>query len=146
MNFTIEKLKYNDLSKYKDLIDSCFDKSNDIELYKQNYKEDANYIIIVAKDEDKIIGSITFYKIDLFTFTFQPALEIFNVSVLQEYRGKKVAKQIFNYIIEYAKNNNYNSIFLTCLDTATDAHRLYESIGFKRTSSVKYLLNIKDIL
>ena len=80
------------------------------------------------------------YKLELFTFDFQPALEIFNVAVLKEYRGKKVAKSIFDYIINYAKNNGYKSIHLTCLDTAYNAHKLYESVGMKRASSVKYAM------
>ena len=138
----IEKLKYEDLSSYKNLIDECFNGSNDLIEYQQNYSNNTSYEIIVAKVDDTIVGSITFIKLDLFTFSFQPMLEIFNVSVLEEYRGKKIAKQIFEYIIGYAKENNYKSIVLTCLDTAHDAHRLYESVGFTRTSSIKYKLDI----
>ena len=101
------------------------------------------YKIIVAKDADKIVGSITFYKLDLFTFSFQPTLEIFNVAVLKEYRGQKIAKKLFEYVINFAKKNGYKSINLTCLDTAIPAHKLYESIGFTKASSVKYNLYFK---
>lgn len=80
------------------------------------------------------------YKLDLFTFSFQPMIELFNVAVLKEYRGKKIAKSLLEYVKEYAKNNKYKTICLTCLDTAIDAHRLYESIGMKKTSSIKYNL------
>ena len=41
---------------------------------------------------------------------------------------------------EYAKKNNFKSIYLTCLDTEYNAHKLYESIGFKKASSIKYNL------
>lgn len=133
----IEKLKYEDLDSYKNLIDECFDGSNNISEYKK-YNENSIYEIIVAKENNKIIGSITFYKINLFTFSFQPALEIFNVCVLKEYRGKNIAKDIFKYILVYAKENGYKSIYLTCLNTAYAAHKLYESIGFKKTDSLKY--------
>ncbi len=137
----IEKLNKEDLEQYKHLMDECFDESNDIEQYISNYNENSEaYEVIVAKDNDKIVGSITFYKMNLFTFSFQPALEIFNVAVLKEYRGQKIAKNIFNYVINYAKENGYESIYLTCLDTAYDAHHLYESLGFERASSVKYNL------
>lgn len=142
---TIEYLKNSDIEQYKHLIDECFGESNDIEIYKNQYKENDNYHILVAKDNEKVVGSITFYKIDLFTFSFQPALEIFNVAVLEEYRGKKTAKQLLNFVIKYAKDNGYRSIFLTCLDTAYPAHRLYESMGFKKMSSLKYSLNILEI-
>lgn len=139
----IEKLKYEDLSLYKNMIDECFGGSNSLEYYRENYRENANYDILVAKKDDIIVGSITFYRIDLFTYSFQPAIEIFNVAVLNEYRGQKIAQELFNNIIKYAKDNSYNSIFLTCLDTAIPAHKLYESLGFKKMNSVKYSLNLK---
>jgi len=136
----IERLKKEDLELYKNLIDEVFDGSSNIDIYNKYDENNNNYEIIVAKKDNKIIGSITMYKLELFTFDFQPALEIFNVAVLREYRGKKVAKTIFEYIINYAKNNGYNSIHLTCLDNAYNAHKLYESVGMKRTSSVKYAM------
>lgn len=136
----IEKLKKEDINLYKNLIDNAFDESNSLDFYNKYDENNSNYQIIVAKEDDKIIGSVTMYKLDLFTFDFQPAIEIFNVAVLKEYRGKKVAKSIFEYIINYAKENGYNSIHLTCLDTAYNAHKLYESVGMKRASSVKYAM------
>lgn len=138
----IEILKKSNLDSYKALIDECFEVSNDISEYEK-YNPEANYKIVVAKEGDKIVGSITFYKLDLFTFSFQPVLEIFNVAVLKDYRRQNIAKQLFNYVINYAKENGYKSINLTCLDTAISAHKLYESVGFKKASSVKYNLFLK---
>lgn len=138
----IEILKKSDLKSYKKLIDECFDGSNNISEYEK-YNPDANYRIVVARDGDKVVGSITFYKLDLFTFSFQPVLEVFNVAVLKDYRGQKIAKKLFEFIFDYAKKNGYKSINLTCLDTAITAHKLYESVGFTRTSSVKYNLYLK---
>ncbi len=142
MNICIETLKKEELEQYKFLIDSCFDNSNSLETYKQSYSEGGQYVILVAKDNGKMVGSITLYQIDLFTFSFQPALEIFNVAVLKEYRRQNIAKTLFNYVIEYATKNSFKSIFLTCLDTAYSAHKLYESVGFKKMSSVKYSLDL----
>lgn len=136
----IEKLRKEDIKLYKELIDEAFDSSNDIESYEKYDENNTNYEIIVAKLDNKIVGSITMYKLDLFTFSFQPAIEIFNVAVLKSYRGKHVAKSIFEYIIDYAKNNGYKSIHLTCLDTAFGAHKLYESVGMKKASSIKYAM------
>lgn len=138
----IEILKKSDIESYKALIDECFDGSNSISEYEK-YDTEANYKIIVAKNGNKVVGSVTFYKLDLFTFSFQPALEVFNVAVLKEYRGQKIAKKLFEYVIDYAKKNGYKSINLTCLDTAIPAHKLYESIGFVKASSIKYNFYLK---
>jgi len=142
MGFKIEKLRKEDIGKYKELIDSCFGGSNSLEEYERKYREDAEYTIIVAKDEEKVIGSITMYSIDLFTYSFQPALELFNVAVLKEYRRNNVAKEILEYILKYAKENGYKSVYLTCLADAYGAHKLYESVGFNKLDSVKYGIDI----
>ena len=141
MNETIEILKKEDIKLYKTLIDECFGGSNDISFY-ENYEKNNNYKIFVFKKDNKIIGSITAYKIDLFTYSFQPAIEIFNVCVLKEYRKNNIAKALFDKVIDYAKQENCKSMFLTCLDTAIAAHKLYESVGFKRMTSIKYSMNI----
>lgn len=137
----IEKLQVKDMNDYKELIDECFESSNNIEQYINGYDYNSeDYTVLVSKIDNKIVGSITFYKINLFTYSFQPVIEIFNVAVLKEYRGQSIAKTIFENIINYAKENNYKSINLTCLDTAYSAHKLYESVGFKKASSVKFNL------
>ena len=139
----IEKLNKRDMEQYKFLIDECFGESNELRHYERKYYDESlSYEIIVAKDNDKIIGSISFVKINLFTFSFHPSIEVFNVAVLPDYRGQKVAKSMFNYIIEYARNNGFKSISLTCYEEAYDAIKLYESVGFNKVQSVKYNLDL----
>ena len=139
--YKITQLGEDSLASYKELIDECFGGSNSLEEYYKYQKND-KYMILVSKKGDEIIGSITLYKIDLFTFNFQPCLMLFNVAVKEKYRGKKIAKSLMDYVVKYAKENGYKSISLTCLDSAFDAHRFYESMGFKRTSSLKYNINL----
>lgn len=136
----VEVLKKEDLLLYKNLIDKCFGKSNDLSFYKR-YSENENYIIFVIKKHNLIIGSVTIYKLELFTFSFQPVLELFNICVLEEYQNQKIGKKLVEEVIKYAKENGYKSMNLTCLETATMAHKLYESVGMKKMSSIKYSMN-----
>lgn len=138
----VERLKNKDICLYKTLIDEVFNGSNDVSSYEKYCETNDNYEIIVIKDNDLIIASLTYYKMDLFTFSFQPCLEIFNVAVLKDYRKKGLAKKLFDYVFEYAKNNGYKQVYLTCLSSALPAHRLYESVGFVKNDSFKYSKNI----
>ncbi len=138
----IEVLKKQDIKKYKELIDNCFENSNSLEKYEK-YEQNSNYTIFVKKMDNKIVGSITVYRLELFTYSFQPSLELFNVCVLKEYRKQNIAKEILEHIKQFAKDNNYNSIHLNCLETAHAAHKLYESVGMKRLSSIKFGMDIK---
>lgn len=134
----IEKLKREDLPKYKELIDEAFDGSQDIESYLK-YDENSNaYEIVVLKEKDEIVGSVTMYKLDLFTFSFQPTIELFNVAIKKAYRRQNLGKILMNYVIDYAKENGYKTIHFTCLEEEKGVHDFYESCGFEKANSRKY--------
>ncbi|WP_321384315.1 GNAT family N-acetyltransferase [uncultured Enterococcus sp.] len=137
----IEVLKKSDIIQYKALIDNCFGHSNNIDLYNK-YEQNTAYTIFVAKDHGEIIGSVTQYAIDLFTFSFQPCLMLFNVAVKQEFRRQNVAQMLLREVISKARKQGYQSISLTCLDNAHAAHHLYESLGFEKNNSVKYSMDL----
>ncbi len=54
--------------------------------------------------------------------------------VLSKYRGKEfgVGQQLLNAFFEWAKNNNYEEIFLGTTEKFTAAQRFYEKNGFKQ--------------
>lgn len=141
MTGTIEVLNKSDIASYKALIDNCFGGSNPLEQY-QKYQQREEYTIWVVKEKDTIIASVTQYAIDLFTFNFQPCLMLFNVAVLEQYRKKGIGKQMLSFVIQKAKEDGYRQISLTCLDSAAPAHGLYESVGFRKADSRKYVLDL----
>lgn len=132
----ITYLEKADIASYKALIDKVFGTSNDIAEY-ENY-ERGNYEILVAKDGDRIAGSLGFYKMKLFTYDHQPSLELFNLAVDPDYRGRGIAGALFKYMFNYAKENSYKSISVNCAKTAYAAHKLYEKQGFSENTSIRY--------
>ena len=134
----IEKLKREDLPKYKALIDDALDGSQDMSSYLEYDENNDAYEIIVLKEKEEIVGSITMYKLKLFTFSFQPAIELFNVAVKSEYRRHNLGKILIEYVVDYAKENGYTSIHLTCLENEKPVHEFYENCGFKKAESRKY--------
>ncbi len=136
----VEKLKKKDIEKYKELIDEAFDGSQDISYYEKYDEENPSYNIIVLKEKEEIVATVTMYKIDLFTFSFQPVIELFNVAVKKSYRRQKLGKILMDYVVDYAKKNGYNTINLTCLESEKGVHDFYENSGFKKADSRKYTL------
>ncbi|MBQ3391124.1 MAG: GNAT family N-acetyltransferase [Clostridia bacterium] len=137
--YQLERLKKEDLPSYKALIDEAFDSSNPIEFYER-YRENAAYRIYVVKEAGEIIGSVTQVEIPLFTFSFQPCLELFNVAVRRSHQKKGVGSFLLRETIARAKEEGYRSISLTCLESALPAHKLYESAGFHKAASRKYAI------
>jgi len=138
----IGKLKKEDLLLYKELIDDCFGSSNDISVYEKEYKENSNVNIIVLKADGKIVASITYIEINLFTYSNQPCVELFNVATLTSYRRKGFNEKIMDYILKEIKEKGYNSVYMTCLESAKTAHEFYEKMGFEKMDSRKYYKKI----
>lgn len=140
----VEKLKRKDLPKYKELIDEAFDGSQPIENYLSYDEENDSYEIVVLKENEDIVATVTMYKLDLFTFSFQPTIELFNVAVKQDYRRKNLGKILINYVVDYAKEHGYKTIHLTCLESEENVHSFYENVGFKKAESRKYSMYLGE--
>jgi GNAT superfamily N-acetyltransferase len=134
----VEKLKREDLPKYKSLIDEAFDGSQEMDKYLKYDENNSSYEIIVLKEKEDIVATVTMYKLELFTFSFQPTIELFNVAVRKEYRRKNLGKILMEYVIDYAKTNGYKTIHLTCLESEKSVHEFYENVGFSKSESRKY--------
>lgn len=134
----IEVLRKEDINKYKELIDTCFGSSNDLAKY-ENYEINNQYTILVYKEDDKLIGTLTYYRLELFNFGYYPAVQLFNVCVLPEYRKNNIAAKLINEVELFCKNNGYKHIFINCVEQLGP---FYEKIGFQKDDSVKYIRNI----
>ena len=136
----VERLKREDLPKYKALIDEAFDGSQELDKYLSYDENSSAYQVIVLKEKEDIVATVTMYKLNLFTFSFQPTIELFNLAVKKEYRRHNLGKILIEYVIDYAKDNGYKTIHLTCLESEKEVHVFYENVGFKRAESRNYNL------
>ncbi|XP_060922689.1 N-acetylaspartate synthetase [Limanda limanda] len=60
-------------------------------------------------------------------------VELQRMSVDSHYRGKGIAKALGRRVLEFAVRNNYAAIILGTTAVKLAAHKLYESLGFRRT-------------
>ena len=67
-----------------------------------------------------------------------------NVVVDERYRGKGFGKQLMNGLIELAKKKGVGYIELTSGPERQSAHRMYESLGFKKRETNVYRLELKE--
>ena len=52
------------------------------------------------------------------------------IAVDQDYRGRGIGSQLLRRIIDYARDNGFESVRLDVIDTNPGARRLYERVGF----------------
>ncbi|MDR2621462.1 MAG: GNAT family N-acetyltransferase [Dysgonamonadaceae bacterium] len=67
------------------------------------------------------------------TFTVSPMINIHDVIVLKEYRGKNVGRSLLDAIINTAENRGCSRITLEVREDNRVAQHLYKSVGFDTT-------------
>lgn len=126
----LEKLKIEDLSQvvelHKTLIpfEISFDKS--IEIYKEMLR-DENYYLVVAKEDDEVIGSALGICCKCLAVSF---LVIEDVVVKEGIRGKGIGKKLMESLDEFAKRKNCAYAILVSSGHRKAAHKFYEKFGF----------------
>lgn len=56
---------------------------------------------------------------------------IVNFGIIEKFRGKGLGKVFLLYLMQYAKDNNFKSIFIKVDSTNLIAYNLYQSVGFR---------------
>ena len=109
-----------------------------IDVFKNETKKLHNYI--VAEHNKKVIGIVTWAMHGL---PKHQLCELDRIAVLPEYRGKGIAKELFNALVNdaksfYKKNNSkLRKLYLLTHHDNVRAHNLYEKLGLKHETTLK---------
>jgi ribosomal protein S18 acetylase RimI-like enzyme len=93
-------------------------------------EEDKNQFLIVAEDENKIIGTLQLSFIQYLTYKGGIRAQIEGVRVSNEIRGKGIGRKMVEYAINIAKDRNAHLIQLTTDKKRSEALEFYKSLGF----------------
>lgn len=129
----VEKLQFKDIDQLIELYKDLTPFENSIEKSKKLYEEmieDENYLLLVAKEENKVIGSVLIICCKALACGGNPFLVIEDVIVDENIRGKGVGKRLFEKIEEYAEMKKCAYSILVSSHFRENAHKFYEKIGF----------------
>jgi ribosomal protein S18 acetylase RimI-like enzyme len=93
-------------------------------------KNDPNQIILAAKTEGKVVGSVLGVICHELIGQCTPFMVLEDVAVLSTFRRKGIAKKLMIQIEEEAKQNDCNMILFVSSSYREGAHKLYESLGY----------------
>jgi ribosomal protein S18 acetylase RimI-like enzyme len=88
----------------------------------------------IAKE---IVGMVTCF-INFSTFKAKPYLNIHDIIVQEEYRGKGLGRKLLEKCIEISRNSGYCKITLEVRDDNINAQYLYKSLDFKDSEPVMH--------
>jgi GNAT superfamily N-acetyltransferase len=87
-------------------------------------------VLLAHEATDVFTGLLTAFE-NFSTFTVSPMINIHDVFVFKEHRGKGVGRQLMNAIIDEAKKRKCSRITLEVRKDNINAQALYRSLGFE---------------
>lgn len=135
---TIEKLKSQDMEELLNLYKELTSYENNLEESVRIYEDmlnDDKYILLVAKEDNKIVGSALGITCLLIGLEGKRFLVIEDVIVRNELRGKGIGKLLMSELDKFAVENNCAYSILVSSGKRVDAHHFYEKLGY--TEDVK---------
>ena len=109
-----------------------------INTFKNEIKKQHHYII--AEENNKIIGVVTWI---IHGLPKHQLCELDRIAVLPEYRGKGIAKKLFEVLIKDAKafykkhKSKLRKLYLLTHADNIRAHKFYEKLGFEHETTLK---------
>lgn len=125
----ILKMTLEDLAQIENCLISDFDDFWSVDTLKSELMG-PNKAYIVAKQDEEIIGFAGCMK------NF-PEIEIMNIVVKKNCRGKGIGKMLLQKMIENAKNDGAQEIFLEVNENNKVARQLYQNAGFSEMGKRK---------
>jgi ribosomal protein S18 acetylase RimI-like enzyme len=86
-------------------------------------------IVLLAHDVGMFVGILTAFE-NFSTFTAQPMINIHDVFVLKDCRGKGIGRQLMDAIVAEAEKRKCSRVTLEVRKDNIKAQNLYQSLGF----------------
>lgn len=93
--------------------------------------------VLFAQLQGRMVGLATCF-INFSTFKTKPYLNLHDVVVLREMRGKAVGRKLLEKCIDIARERGYCKVTLEVRDDNSNAKGLYQSLGFKDCEPVMH--------
>jgi len=92
---------------------------------------DSSYILLVARENDKVVGTVMGIICMDLVKDCQPFMVIENVVVKSEFRGIGVGIELMQHLETLARSRNcYYTMFVSS-GHRKEAHKFYEAIGYE---------------
>ncbi|MCL2462590.1 MAG: GNAT family N-acetyltransferase [Defluviitaleaceae bacterium] len=92
-------------------------------------------LAFVAKLDGKVIGLIYGYRFVRLSRP-EPLLYVYSVDVLTGYRGLGCGTRLFQFVVDYARENGYAELFTDAYKSNLPACRIYEKPGLTASEDV----------
>ena len=108
------------------------DESDELAINKERLKDFLTYsqnLAFIAKYRDEVCGFI--YGYSLMSLDSAPQLFIYSVDVISRFQNNGIGSKLFQYVVDYSRENGYSECFVITDKGNKRACRVYEKAGGK---------------
>jgi GNAT superfamily N-acetyltransferase len=130
----IERLTETDLPILAELYKQFWGEESSLEKMRAAFhrlSNDPNYIFIVAKIDECVVGSVMGIVCEELYGECKPFMVVEDVIVDKRYRREKIGTSLMQELEKLAIERNCSYIIFVTENERVDAHRFYESLGYR---------------
>jgi GNAT superfamily N-acetyltransferase len=91
-----------------------------------------NYHVFVAEANGEIVGTFALLIMDNLANGGAPSGVVEDVAVLPSFQGQGIGKSMMQFAMDRCRGSGCYKMVLSSNENRTNAHKFYESFGFKR--------------
>ena len=142
----IRKLREDDITEVALLYEQFWGEASSVERMRATFKRlnnNPNYIFLVAEHQGYLVGSVMGIICEGLYGDCKPFMVVEDVIVDKHHRRKGIATSLMRELEKCAYELNCNYIIFVTESERTEAHRFYESIGYKTDAFRGYKKRLK---
>jgi len=143
----IRKLIEDDLASLAVLYQQFWGEVSSLEKMRtkfQRLKRNPNYIFLVAEKQNQLVASAMGIICEELYGDCKPFMVVEDVIVDKNHRRLGIASSLMKELERCASENNCNYIIFVTESERTEAHRFYESIGYKSDAYKGFKKRLKN--
>ena len=143
----IRKLIEDDLASLAVLYQQFWGEVSSLEKMRatfQRLKGNPNYIFLVAERQNRLVGSVMGIICEELYGDCKPFIVVEDVIVDKHHRRLGIASSLMRELERYASESNCNYIIFVTESERTEAHRFYESLGYKSDAYKGFKKRLKN--
>ncbi|XP_068122271.1 probable N-acetyltransferase camello [Hyperolius riggenbachi] len=114
--------------EFQEYVEQC--KREDLLDIEKSYVANDNSCFWVAESNDRVVGMVGAQS----ALLSNEVMTLRRMSVARDQRGKGIAKALCRKVIDFARQRGYKTVSLETSMVQYAAQRLYENMGFRKTS------------
>jgi aminoglycoside 3-N-acetyltransferase I len=141
MQTELKILSHHDIDEFIELINvfaEVFEMENFSKTdknYLQRILSKPDFLVLIVKSNNKVVGGLTVYLLDQY-YSTKPLAYIYDLGILKEFQHQGIGKMLVGNLIHHCKEKGFEEVFVQTHKTDKHAAEFYRSTNATQEEEV----------